>query len=56
MTTFSSVVALRLEGNHLRIAVPNVLVKERIENRYLPILDGVLSDIGKPGTRLVVEV
>jgi chromosomal replication initiator protein len=56
MTTFSSVVALHLEGNQLLIAVPNILVKERIENRYLPILDGVLTDIGKPGMRLVIEV
>jgi chromosomal replication initiator protein len=56
MTTFSSVVALHLEGNQLRVAVPNTLVKERIENRYLPLLDGVLSDIGKPNMHLVVEV
>jgi chromosomal replication initiator protein len=56
MTTFSSVVAVRLDGNQLLIAVPNTLVKERIENRYLPILDGVLTDIGKSGMRLVIEV
>lgn len=56
MTTFSSVVAVHLDGNQLLIAVPNTLVKERIENRYLPILDGVLTDIGKPGMRLAIEV
>ena len=56
LTTFSSVIPLHLEGNQLLIAVPNTLVKERIENRYLPLLDGVLSDIGKPGMRLTVEV
>ncbi len=56
MTTFSAVVALRVEGNQLRIAVPNSLVRERIENRYLPLVDGVLGDIGKPGMRLVIEV
>jgi chromosomal replication initiator protein len=56
MTTFSAVVALRVEGNQLRIAVPNSLVKERIENRYLPLVNGVLGDIGKPGMQLVIEV
>jgi len=56
MTTFSAVVALRVEGNQLRIAVPNSLVKERIENRYLPLVNGVLGDIGKSGMQLVIEV
>jgi chromosomal replication initiator protein len=56
MTTFSAVLALRVEGNQLRIAVPNSLVKERIENRYLPLVNGVLGDIGKPGMQLVIEV
>jgi chromosomal replication initiator protein len=56
MTTFSTVVALRVEGNQLRIAVPNSLVKERIENRYLPLVNGVLGDIGKSGMQLVIEV
>jgi len=56
MTTFSAVLALRVEGNQLRVAVPNSLVKERIENRYLPLVNGVLGDIGKPGMQLVIEV
>ncbi len=56
MTTFSAVLALRVDGNQLRIAVPNSLVKERIENRYLTVVNGVLGDIGKPGMQLVIEV
>ncbi|CAB4944542.1 MAG: chromosomal replication initiator protein DnaA [Actinobacteria bacterium] len=56
MTTFSAVLALRVDGNQLRIAVPNSLVKERIQSRYLAVVNGVLGDIGKPGMQLVIEV
>ena len=56
LTTFSSVLPLRVDGTQLHVAVPSALIKERIENRYLPLVDGALGDIGMPGMSLTIEV
>jgi chromosomal replication initiator protein len=56
LTTFSMVTPLGLEGTRLSVAVPSSVVKERIESRYLTLVDGALTDIGRSGISLSIEV
>ena len=43
-TWFDGVRAIDADDDHLVLAVPNSLVKERIEHRYLPLVRDVLAD------------
>jgi len=56
LTTFSSVAPLGLHDGRLLLAVPSSVVKDRIEHRYLTLVEGALADIGRPGIRLDVQV
>lgn len=56
LTTFSMVTPLDLAGTALSVAVPSSVVKERIETRYLTLVNGALADIGQSGVRLSIEV
>ena len=56
LTTFSSVSPLGLHDGRLLLAVPSSVVKDRIELRYLALVEGALADIGRPGLRLDVQV
>jgi chromosomal replication initiator protein len=56
LTTFSAAVPVGMHDSHLRLAVPSTVVKERIENRYLTLVEGALADIGRPEVRVAVEV
>jgi len=56
LTTFSMVTPLDLQGTALSVAVPSSVVKERIETRYLTLVNGALADIGQSGVRLSIEV
>ena len=56
LTTFSMVTPLDLQGTALAVAVPSSVVKERIETRYLTLVNGALADIGQSGVRLSIEV
>ena len=56
LTTFSMVTPLDLDGTTLSVAVPSSVVKERIETRYLTLVNGALADIGQSGVRLSIEV
>ena len=56
MTTFSMVRPLSREDDVLTVAVPSSIVKDRIESRYLTLVDGALADIGESGTTLLIEV
>ena len=53
-TWFDGVQPLAAGEGHLELAVPSVLVKERIENRYLPLVQDALADA--TGERVVVEL
>ncbi len=56
LTTFSVITPLRLDGEKLVVAVPSSVVKERVESRYLTLVDGALADIGEPDVVLFLEV
>ncbi len=56
LTTFSSVSPLGIHDGRLLLAVPSSVVKDRIELRYLAVVEGALADIGRPGLRLDVQV
>lgn len=56
LTTFSSVAPLAFTGDELVLAVPSTVVKDRIEGRYLTLVQGVLADAGRDGVELRIEV
>jgi chromosomal replication initiator protein len=56
LTTFSSVAPLGLHDGRLSLAVPSSVVKDKIEHRYLTLVEGALADIGRPGLRLELQV
>lgn len=56
LTTFSAVEPLVLDGDHLVLAVPSTVVKERIETRYLPVVQGALADAGRAEVSLEILV
>ena len=56
MTTFSMVSPLSRHDDVLTVAVPSSIVKDRIESRYLTLVDGALADVGHAGTTLRIEV
>jgi chromosomal replication initiator protein len=56
LTTFSSASPLRLSDDRLLLAVPSSVVKDRIEQRYLTLVEGALADVGRPDVHLDVEV
>mgnify|MGYP002685489257 CR=1 FL=1 len=45
LTTFHAIEPVALEGNRLVLAVPNQLVKDRVENRYLTLVKSALGDV-----------
>jgi chromosomal replication initiator protein len=56
LTTFSAATPLGLADEKLRLAVPSTVVKERIESRYLTLVEGAMGDVGRPEVTVVVEV
>ena len=56
LTTFSSVSPIDVTDGRLLLAVPSSVVKDRIEQRYLTLVEGALTDMGRPDIRLDVEV
>ena len=56
LTTFSMVDPLARHEGVLTVAVPSTIVKDRIESRYLTLVDGAMADIGEAGTTLQIEV
>ena len=55
-TTFSAAVPIGLAEDRLLLAVPSSVVKDRVEHRYLTLVEGALADIGRPEVRLAVQV
>jgi chromosomal replication initiator protein len=56
LTTFSAAITVGLDDDKLRLAVPSSVVKDRIESRYLTLVEGAMGDIGRPEITVVVEV
>lgn len=55
-STFQDVHVDELRDDILTLAVPSQLVRQRIEQRYISLLEGALNDAGYPGIRLILEV
>ncbi len=53
-STFQDAVPLSVDGRELVLAVPSVVVRDRIEGRYLSLVEGVVEDI--EGSHLAVSV
>lgn len=55
-TTFATADAIEVRDGRLFLAVPSSVVKERIEQRYLTLVEGALADVGRADLALAVEV
>jgi chromosomal replication initiator protein len=55
-STFQEVVATDLDDGVLTLTVPSQLLRQRIEQRYLGLIEAVLDDVGHNGTHVVIEV
>jgi chromosomal replication initiator protein len=57
-STFQELTAAGLDGNVLTLSVPSQVLRQRIEQRYLGLIEAVLSDAGHDGlsVELVVDV
>jgi chromosomal replication initiator protein len=56
LTSFDAARPVDLDGSQLRLAVPSFLAKERIEGRYLSLVQDALSEIGAGGIALALEI
>ena len=55
-STFQEVVGLDLVDDILTVSVPSQLVRQRIEQRYLGLIEAALTDAGYPDLTLIIEV
>jgi chromosomal replication initiator protein len=55
-STFQDVRPMPADGGYLRIGVPNTVVRDRILNRYLPLVRDALDDIGITNRQLLIDV
>jgi chromosomal replication initiator protein len=53
-STFQDIVALDLDHETLRLAVPNAVVKERVEGRYLSLVQDIVRDAS--GSAIDIEL
>jgi len=54
LTWFAALSAVSIDGDMLVVAAPSSLVRERVESRYLAMIDDVVAEVA--GKRLVVEM
>jgi len=55
-TTFAGARAVRVDPDAFVLAVPSTVVRERIEGRYLTLVNSALADAGSGRAALVIEV
>jgi chromosomal replication initiation ATPase DnaA len=55
-STFQDISAIDADGTTLLLAVPNAMVKDRVENRYLLLVEDVVRNLGGDGIRIEVAV
>ena len=55
-TTFNLVTPVEFDGRQLRLAVPNLLVKERFEGRFRSLVTDALETAGWPDVEVSVQV
>jgi chromosomal replication initiator protein len=56
LTSFNGVEPVSLSDGRLLVAVPSSVVKDRIETRYLAVVQGALADAGSPNVELGLQV
>lgn len=56
LTSFQDTTACDLLDGELVLRAPSTLVKERIESRYLALVQGALTDMGTPDIDIRIEV
>ena len=56
LTTFQDVTPTALNANDFSLAVPNSLIKDRIEGRYLALVRDALEECGFGGVSLSIDV
>lgn len=55
-STFADVRAVDVVDGQLRMTVPSTFTRERIEGRYLPLVQDAVAEVGRDDIALVVEV
>jgi chromosomal replication initiator protein len=55
-STFQDIDQLGLKGSVLRLAVPNAMVKDRVEGRYLSLVEDILRDASGDDLTITLEV
>jgi chromosomal replication initiator protein len=55
-STFQDIRAIDAHDDTLRLAVPNAMVKDRVENRYLLLVKDIVRDLGGEGLRIHLEI
>ena len=55
-STFQDIAGLEVEGNRLHLAVPSTMVRDRVEGRYLSLVEDIVRDVGGEELSIVFEV
>lgn len=55
-STFQDITALAIDDDVVLLAVPSAVVKDRVERRYLSLVQDVVSDLGGRPRRIALEV
>ncbi|MFN8017363.1 MAG: chromosomal replication initiator protein DnaA [Acidimicrobiales bacterium] len=55
-STFQDIAELGVDDGALRLAVPNAMVKDRVEGRYLSLVEDIVRDVSGQDLHIVLEV
>ncbi len=55
-STFQDISAIDADGSTLLLAVPNAVVKDRVENRYLLLVEDVVRNLGGDNLRIEIAI
>ena len=55
-STFQDALPLSIDAHELVLAVPSALVKDRVEGRYLALVEGVIEDVGGSHREVAIQV
>ena len=55
-STFQDITDLGLEDDILRLAVPSAVVKDRVEGRYLSLVEDIVRDVSGQSLTIILEV
>lgn len=55
-STFQDIAELHVDGDALHLAVPSAVVKDRVEGRYLSLVEDIVRDAGGRRLAIVLEV